>query len=260
MDSIALFNQKKWDELAVAGILYARPLLDLTPETAREWLDPTGMLGDVNGKKVLCLASGGGKQSAAFAILGAQVDVLDLSTVMLAGDQLAADTYNLPMQLHHGDMRDLSMFSPALFDVIWQPYSLNYVPDPLPVFREVARVLKSGGRYVLQLANPFTLGLFETDWDGQGYPVHLAYQNGVEIPNLQWQFDDQQGNIVHTPGPLTFRHTLSGVFNTLAGLGFHLTQILEEVSGDSEAQPGTWEHYTNTIPPWFTLLFVRSPE
>jgi SAM-dependent methyltransferase len=259
MDEIAEYNQSKWDDLAGQGILYSRPLLDLTPESAREWLDPAGFLGDMNGRKVLCLASGGGKQTAAFAVLGARVSVIDLSAAMLARDQLAAQHYNFPIEAHHGDMRDLSVFPSQAFDVVWQPYSLNYVPDPLPVFRQVSRVIKPGGSYVLQLANPFTLGLFETDWDGKGYPIHLSYENSAEIPNPVWEFDDGQGNNIRTDGPRTFRHTLSGVFNALAGLGFRLERMVEEVSGDRDAAPGSWEHYTNTIPPWFTILFVYSP-
>jgi SAM-dependent methyltransferase len=255
MDEIASFNQSKWDQLAAQGILYSRPLLDLTPETAREWLDPTGRLGQVAGQSVLCLASGGGKQSAAFGVLGAQVSVLDLSPEMLAGDRLAAQTYALAMDIRQGDMRDLSAFTDAAFDLVFQPYSLNYIPDPLPVFRQVARVLKPGGRYLLQLANPWFVGLFETDWDGKGYPVRLPYENGAEISDQVWNFADGAGNAVRTPGPRTFRHTLSGVLNPLAQLGFTLTYILEEPSGDTGAEPGSWEHFTNTVVPWFTLWF-----
>jgi len=34
MDEISAFNQSKWDELVSHGVLYSRPLLDLTPESA----------------------------------------------------------------------------------------------------------------------------------------------------------------------------------------------------------------------------------
>jgi hypothetical protein len=127
------------------------------------------------------------------------------------------------------------------------------------VFNEVARVLRHGGRYVLQVANPFFVGLFETDWDGgdalrsPGYPVHLPYVNGAEIPDQVWNFADGEEKMVRTPGPRTFRHTLSGVLNPLAELGFHLAYILEEPSQDFSAPPGSWDHFTNTVVPWFTL-------
>ena len=256
MDEFASFNQAKWDELAERGILYSRPLLDLTPETAREWLDPSGRLGDVTGLRVLCLAGGGGKQSAAFGVLGAEVDVLDLSPAMLERNKAAAAKYGFSAGAQQGDMRDLSAYPDRAFDLVWQPYALNYVPDPLPVFTEVARVLKPGGRYVLQVANPFFIGLFETDWDGNGYPVSLPYVNGAEILGQVWEFEDGEGRSQRMPGPRTFRHTLSGVINPLVDLGFNLLAVLEEPSQDFDAPPGSWDHFTNTVVPWFTLWFA----
>lgn len=130
MDDLASFNQSKWDELARQGVLYARPLLDLTPETARQWLDPYGYLGDVRDQEVLCLAAGGGKQSAAFSVMGAHVTVLDLSPAMLERDRQAADHYGYSIELHQGDMRDLSHYPDAHFDLVWQPYSINFIPTP----------------------------------------------------------------------------------------------------------------------------------
>lgn len=38
---------------------------------------PAGLLADIDGKDVLCLASGGGQQSAVFSLLGAKVTVVD---------------------------------------------------------------------------------------------------------------------------------------------------------------------------------------
>ncbi|MBE3040906.1 MAG: class I SAM-dependent methyltransferase [Chloroflexi bacterium] len=255
MDDLASFNQSKWDELARRGVLYARPLLDLTPETARQWLDPYGYLGDVRDQEVLCLASGGGKQSAAFSVMGAHVTVLDLSPAMLERDRQAADHYGYSIELHQGDMRDLSRYPDAHFDLVWQPYSINFIPDPQPVFRQVARLLKPGGHYHLQIHNPFVQGLDETSWTGSGYLLCQPYTNGAEVDEAPWEFEDEQGSLVKVPGPRAFRHTLSAVINGLAALGFNLRGLWEEIGQDPEAAPGLWDHFIRIAPPWLTLWF-----
>jgi SAM-dependent methyltransferase len=253
MDDLASFNQSRWDELARRGVLFARPLLDLTPMTARQWLDPYGSLGDVGGQKVLCLASGGGMQSAAFSVLGAHVTVHDLSPVMLERDRQAAEHYGYAVELHQGDMRDLSPYPDSYFDLVWHPYSINFIPDPQPVFRQVARLLKPGGHYSLQIHNPFVQGLDETSWTGAGYLLSLPYTNGAEMVEPLWEFEDEQGRPVTLPGPRAFRHTLSAVINGLTALGFNLRGLWEEVGQDAQAEPGSWEHYMRVAPPWLTL-------
>ena len=257
MDDLASFNQSRWDELARRGVLFARPLLDLTPETARQWLDPYGCLGGVRGQEVLCLASGGGKQSAAFSVLGAHVTVHDLSPVMLERDRQAAEHYGYTVKLHQGDMRDLSPYPDACFDLVWQPYSINFIPDPQPVFRQVARLLKPGGHYSLQIHNPFVQGVDEASWTGAGYLLSLPYTNGAEMVEPQWEFEDEQGRLVTLPGPRAFRHTLSAVINSLIALGFNLGGLWEEVEQDAQAEPGSWEHFMRVAPPWLTLWVSR---
>jgi len=78
-DDIAEYNKARWEELAQYGVDCSRPLLDLDEVSAREVVDPHGMMGDAKGRQVLCLAAGGGQQSAAFALLGADVSVIDIS-------------------------------------------------------------------------------------------------------------------------------------------------------------------------------------
>src|SRR5690349_17475888 len=117
MDELARYNKERWEALAQAGVEYSRPFLNLDATSARQVVNAQGMLGEIAGKDVLCLASGGGQQSAAFALLGATVTVLDLSETQLARDQEAARHYNLPITIHQGDMRDLSRFADRAFDV-----------------------------------------------------------------------------------------------------------------------------------------------
>ncbi len=64
MDEIAQYHIKRWKALAEANALFTRPFFDLTAAEAPGRLDPEGRLGDLAGKNVLCLAGGGGRQSA----------------------------------------------------------------------------------------------------------------------------------------------------------------------------------------------------
>src|SRR5207237_8523656 len=125
-----------WRALAAADALYTRVRLDQTPETARQTLDPDGWFGDVEGKRVLCLASGGGQQSVSFALLGAEVTVFDLSAEQLERDRAAAAHYGVTVETVAGDTRDLSQLAARHFDCRSHPYPLVVVPHAHVVFRE----------------------------------------------------------------------------------------------------------------------------
>ena len=118
MGDLAQHTRERWNGLAAAGVQYSRPWLDLDQATARARVDPLGLLGDLAGKRVLCLAAGGGQQSAAFGMLGADVTVFDLSDEMLARDREAAEHYGLKPRLIQGDAQDLSALADQAFDFV----------------------------------------------------------------------------------------------------------------------------------------------
>ena len=154
LDDVAGYNRDRWQALVEAGVSFSRPWLELDAETARARLDQEGHLGEVAGQDVLCLAGGGGQQSAAFALLGARVSVLDLCEGQLDRDREALAHHGLQARLVAGDMRDLSAFEDDAFDLVWHAHALSFVPDPRPVFDEVARVLRPEGRYRLYCTIP----------------------------------------------------------------------------------------------------------
>ncbi|MCB0063600.1 MAG: class I SAM-dependent methyltransferase [Caldilineaceae bacterium] len=263
LDELAQFNKARWEELAAAQLEYARPWLDLDVATARQRVDPLGHLGDVTGKRLLCLGSGGGQQSAAFALLGAETTVLDLTENQLAGDRLAAAHYGLPIRIEQGDMRDLSRFADDAFDIVYHGYSINFVPDPTVVFAQVARVLTVGGSYFLQWHNPFTQTIDETSWDGQGYRIQRRYQD-EEIPadnfaETNWIFEDTAGNPQSVAGPREFRHTLSTMINGLVQQGFQIIGCQEETTDEEKPEPGSWEHFKGVIAWILNLWTVYRP-
>lgn len=255
-------TRARWNALAEAGVVWSKPFTALDEAAARREVDPAGLLPDVRGLRVLCLAGGGGQQSAAFALLGADVTVFDLSDVMLERDRQTAAHYGLKVDTQQGDMRDLSRLPDATFDVVWHAFSLSFVPDFRPVFDEVKRVLKPGGLYRTQWANPFFADMDERSWTGTGYLVHQIYRDGEEVqfsePNWTWQEED--GTQREVPGPREWRHGLGAVLRGLSQRGFVLLGLWEGPEGDPNAEPGAWDHMLAVAPPWLTLWTVYRPD
>ena len=260
-DEIARYNIERWRALARADALFTRQRLNQTPESARQELDPDGWFSDVRGRRVLCLASGGGHQSVGFALLGAQVTVFDLSEEQLERDRAAAAHCRLTVETVRGDMRDLSSLPAAAFDYVFHPYSLNFVPDARVVFREVASRLRPGGHYFLSCANPFYFGLSERDWAGTGYALRHTYTDGAALTNADadWVYDRAR----HAPvqGPREYRHNLSTLVRGLVGCGFVIEDISDYTSihPDPNAAPGTWAHFVSVAPPWLAFWSAYRP-
>lgn len=261
MDDIARYNLERWRALAKANAVFARPQLDLDADSARQLVDPERRFGEIAGKKVLCLASGGGKQSAAFGVLGASVTVFDLSAEQLANDQVAAQQYGFTVQTVQGDMRDLSALDGQAFDIVAQAFSLNFVPEAEQVFREVRHIMKVGGIYTFQCANPFFSGLTEKDWNGEGYTLKHPYVANAEIQyeDSDWVYDQSQQPRIQPPKE--YRHTLSGLVRGLVGNGFVINHISDSTDfyPDSNAKPGSWEHFLSIVPPWLTFWITYQP-
>jgi SAM-dependent methyltransferase len=264
MDEIAKYNAERWKALVDADALFTRPALNLDTVSAREMLDPEGRLGNLAGKDVLCLACGGGQQSVAFALLGANVTVFDLSEAQLGRDAEAAAHYGIQIKIVQGDMRDLSCFERTAFDIVYHAYSLGFVPDPRIVFQQVACVLRPDGIYHFNCANPFFIGLSEEDWNGEGYVLKQPYIDGAEVSyeDQGWVYDRSQ-----TDKPIQFpreyRHTLSTLIGGLVEQSFMILHI-SDYSGfypNPQAEPGTWDHFVSIAPPWlsFWAFYRREP-
>ncbi len=255
-DDLARHNRERWEALAAADVAYSRPFLDLDAASARAFVDPEGLFGDLTGKDVLCLASGGGQQSVAFALLGARVSVLDFSETQLRRDREAAAHYGFEANAVHGDMRDLSAFLENSFDAIFHEHSINFIPDVKPVFDEVTRVLRPGGRYRLHCWNPFCHGMGDEDWNGEGYTLKEPYRDGAELTTNDgyWDVEDRAGKVRRIQGPREFRHSLSTLANGLIERGFRILGLWEnDDNADPNAKPGTWAHFAYLMPPFMVI-------
>ena len=263
MDEIAKYNIERWRALVEADALFTRPALNLDGVSARERVDAESRLGNIEGRDVLCLAGGGGQQSAAFALLGANVTVFDLSEAQLQRDAEAATHYGIDIKIVQGDMRDLSCFERDAFDIVYHAYSLGFVPDPRVVFRQVARVMRPGGIYYFNCANPFFLGLSERDWNGEGYTLRQPYIGGAEVSceDQEWVYDRSRPK-ASLQFSREYRHTLSTLLGGLIEQGFIILHVSDysDFDPDPKAEPGTWDHFISVAPPWLSFWASYRPD
>jgi len=264
-------NAEHWDREVADGVDYTRPWVELErgrlekyangsndcPGSPYSCVYPSDVLKDVAGKKVLCLASGGGQQSAVFGLLGADATVLELCEGQLKGDRIAAEAHGYDVECVLGDMRDLSMFADGQFDIVYQAISIVFVPDVREVYREVFRVLRPNGLYRVAHVNPATVPVCfdgpDNGWDGTGYRICEPYCGGP----IRMKKDGSESMSEGEPTG-EYRHLLSDVFNGLVECGFEFRGLWEAPSGDTNATPGTDDHMSAFIQQYFSIL-ARKP-
>jgi SAM-dependent methyltransferase len=224
-------NRIAWDALAEQGNEWTVPVSPDAIERARQgrWeivLTPTKPVPrawlDIEGRQVLCLASGGGQQAPILAAAGARVTVLDNSPKQLECDAKMAERHGLPITTVLGDMANLEMFAGDSFDLIVHPCSNSFVPDVLPVWREAFRVLRRGCCLLAGFANP-AMYLFDLD---------LADSAGVlEVKHsLPYSDDGPRG----ASEPMEFSHSLELQIGGQIAAGFSIAGLYEDahVGGD----------------------------
>lgn len=164
--------RQAWNRESAAGSEWSTPVGPAVIEAARrgDWSVvltprrpvPADWFGDLRGRDVLCLASGGGQQAPVLAAAGARVTSFDLSDVQLEKDERVAQREGLALHCIRGDMTDLSALADAAFDLVFHPVSNVFVADVMPVWRECHRVLRPGGALLAGFMNP-ALFLFDHD-------------------------------------------------------------------------------------------------
>jgi SAM-dependent methyltransferase len=233
-----------WLDLDRAEVqAYAAGTLDYTPRPINQ-VFPASLLKDIQGKDVLCMASGGGQQSAVFGLLGANVTVVDITEGQLAGDQQAAAHYGYAVRTIQADMSDLSMLEADSFDLVYQAPSMAYIPDVMKVYAGVARVLRSGGLYRADAHNPVAQFIDTDSWDGVGYRITVPY-----AVKARQRTEDEP--------VMEYRHELSEVFNGLIACGFVIEHVVESPIDLYEAetpQPGSWLHPELYAPGIFAIV------
>jgi SAM-dependent methyltransferase len=176
---------------------------------------------DLAGVRLLCLASGGGQQCPVLAAAGAEVTAFDNSPRQLARDEEVAARDGLSIRTVLGDMRDLSAFADADFDLVFNPVSNVFSPEVLPVWREAFRVLRPGGLLLAGFMNP-DVYVFDAAELDQGRFVARH-----QIPFSTLELSEAERLHVYGEGPIEYSHSLSDQVGGQLAAGFSLTHLAE---------------------------------
>jgi SAM-dependent methyltransferase len=217
------------------------------------------MLTGVTGQDVLCLAGGGGQQSAVFSLLGARVTVLDLTPEQLEGDRVAARHYGYEVTTIQGDMRDLSALPDASYRRVYQPISTFHVPDLREVYAGVARVLKPGGLYFADYCVPLLYMAEDRGWDGSGYALRVGepYVRGAILETEAGRMNYAEGESFGE-----FHHLLSDIVNGLVAEGLEIRGVWETPRPGlgaplADLEPGSQEHRERYLPLGLSVIAAK---
>lgn len=220
-------------------------------QTAESLLDPWLLAEGVAGKRVLCLAAGGGRHGPLLARAGAEVTVLDLAPAQLEIDQRLAATHGLALTTVLGSMDDLaSKFPLGHFAVVVQPVCSSYVADLAPVHAGLAHVLRPGGLLVAQHKQPAALQA-HARMGRDGWVLESLAVDGLPLPVVT-------GHDHREAGTQEFLHPLSELVGGLCRVGFVIEDLSEPCLGDAWAPIGSAAHRAAFLPPYLKLKARRA--
>src|SRR3954452_11943897 len=219
------------------------------PEGLRE--SGVGLLGAVRGRRVLEIGCGGGQCRRWLAGQGAFPIASDLSGGQLSqAARLNAKT-GVAVPLVQADAQVLP-FADASFDLACSAYgALPFVADSAAVMREVARVLRPGGRWVFATTHPFRW-CFLDDPGPAGLVVESSY-----FDRRAYVEQDEDGEATY----VEHHRTIGDRVREIVGAGLVLDDLVEPEWPDGHDQAWSqWSPLRGRLMPGTAVFVTRKPE
>ena len=224
-------NAQTIDRWIREGWEWGQPISHETYERALrgEWevfLTPTKPVphrwfGELRGKKLLGLASGGGQQMPVFSALGARCTVLDYSPLQVESERRVAEREGYDIRIIRGDMTKPLPFEDGEFDIVFHPVSNCYVEEVRPIWRECFRVLKPGGA-LLSGVDHYVNYIVD---EAETRIVNALPFNPLRNPEQMKQLEDADAGV-------QFSHSLEEQIGGQLEAGFMLLELYEDTNAE----------------------------
>lgn len=231
------YHAEHGDFLGVADFVWC-------PENLRE--SDARLLGEVAGRRILEVGCGSAPCARWLADRGAEVVAFDLSAGMLRHARQAAVDTGIVVPLVQADVCQLP-FAAASFDLAFSAFgAIPFVAESDAALREVARVLRPGGRWVFSVTHPMRW-MFPDDPGPRGLTVIQSYFD--RSPYVEVDGDGIPAYVEH-------HRTLGDRIRELVAAGFTLVDLIEpEWPEDFAGVWGQWSPERGEMFPG-TAVFV----
>ena len=250
-DETAAANRSWWD--AEAGGYYVEhgsflgdAELVWGPEGWRE--DELTLLGDVEGRQVLEIGAGAGQGSRWVARHGGRVVATDLSAGMVRKGLDLNHTSSPAVAVPFAQCDAVALpFADHSFDLVFTAYgAVPFVADTALLMREVARVLRPGGRFVFSTTHPVRWA-FPDEPGPEGLTATQSYFD--RTPYVESDSDGEATYVEH-------HRTLGDRVRELVGAGLFLVDLVEPPWPERNEQAwGGWSPLRGRLIPG-TAIFV----
>ncbi|MGH3938141.1 MAG: class I SAM-dependent methyltransferase [Pseudonocardiaceae bacterium] len=244
-------NRRWWDAdaddyLAEHGDFLGSVDFVWCPEGLRE--SAAGLLGELSGRRVLEIGCGSAPCARWLATQGARVVGLDLSAGMLRHAVHAADEAGVSVPLVQAEASRLP-FADGSFDLACSAFgAVPFVAESAVVMREVARVLRPGGRWVFAVTHPLRW-IFPDDPGEAGLTVAQSYFDRTPYVEV-----DAGGN----PTYVEHHRTLGDRVREIVAAGLTLENLVEpEWPATLRREWGQWSPLRGALFPGTAIFCCR---
>jgi ubiquinone/menaquinone biosynthesis C-methylase UbiE len=179
------------------------------------------------GKKILDLACGQGYFSHALSAQGASVTGIDIAPELI---DIAKKHASHTEEFYVSPADNLSKFKDKSFDAVFSVLAIQNIERMSEAFKEVGRVLKEKGKFVIILNHPIFRIPGKTSWDFDSNK-NIQYRRVDEyLSESRAAIDMNPGSAEKKQTTYSFHRPLQVYSKTLANAGFAIVRIEEWMS------------------------------
>jgi len=201
------------------------------------------LIGSPEGRRILELGVGNGRNAVALARQGARVIAVDPDADRVARARDLATRHEVRVEFHHADLAEVAFLRADSIDLVLSVHALATVPDTDRVIRQAHRVLRTECPLVLALPHPARNLVDPTGSDPRRI-VRSWFDTGPR----------RDGTTSGSAGPI-YPVTFGGLFGGLFRAGFRVETVAEPEPLPGGPRSPWWDESMELVP---ATLVVRA--